>query len=227
MFFAGHHFNVWDSYGLAGYTFRAGCFTEDARGRWYFCVAVEAPVTMSTGQGAVGIDFGLKTTATCSDGQTLEGGTYRKHEKKLAIAQRARRVGQARAIHAKIKNTRHDALHKFSTALVDEYDEIYVGDVSSERLVKTKMAKSTHDASWASLKRMLEYKAQQRGIIYRKVNEANTTRGCSECGSLSGPQGLRGLSVRDWQCGDCGSLHSRDVNAARNICQLGAGHRAP
>ena len=135
--FAGQHFKVWDSYGLSRYVFRAGCFAEDARGRWYFCAAVKVPVEMSTGQGAVGIDLGLKTTATCSDGQMLEGRTYRKYEKKLSAAQRARRFHQARAINARIKNVRHDELHKFSTRLVRQYGEIYVGrvDVSSGKLV--------------------------------------------------------------------------------------------
>jgi len=229
--FAGHHFKVWDSYGLSRYTFRAGCFSEDARGRWFFCAAVQVPVEMSMGQGAVGIDLGLKATATCSDCQTLEGRTYRQHEKALAAAQRARRKHRVRAIHAKIRNRRQDALHKFSTDLVGEYGEIYVGDVSSTKLVKTKMAKSVLDAGWSSLKTMLDYKSRQAGIVYQEVNEAHrpctATRRCSECGSLTGPQGLRGLSVREWRCGDCGGLHDRDVNAARNIRDLGAGTRAP
>ena len=225
--FAGQHFKVWDSYGLSRYVFRAGCFTEDARGRWYFCAAVAAPVEMSMGQGAVGIDLGLKATATCSDGQVLEGRTYRKYEKKLAAAQRARRFRQARAIGAKTRNVRRDELHQFSTRLVRRYGEIYVGDVSSAKLVRTKMAKGVNDAAWSNLKRFLDYKSRQAGILYQEVNEAYTTRGCSECGSMSGPQGLGALSVRAWRCGGCGARHDRDVNAARNICRLGAGHRAP
>ena len=227
VFFAGHHFKVWDSYGLSGFRFRGGCFAEDARGRWYFCVAVEVPVAMSRGQGAVGIDLGLKSAATCSDGTALVSREYQGIEAKLARAQRAGRKRVARALHAKARNRRADAQHKFSTALVRRYGEIYVGNVSGTKLTKTRMAKATLDASWASLKRMLEYKARQRGILYREIDEAYTTRGCSDCGSLSGPHGLRGLSVRDWQCVECGARHDRDVNAARNICRLGAGHRAP
>jgi len=227
VFCAGHHFSVWDSYGLSQYTFRSGCFSEDARGRWYLCVAVAVPVVMSMGQGAVGIDLGLKATATCSDGQVLEGRTYRRHEKVLASAQRARHKRRVRAIHAKIRNQRQDALHKFSTRLVGQYGEIYVGNVSSTKLAKTKMAKSVLDAGWSSLKTMLKHKSAAAGIVYQEVNEAHTTRGGSECGSLTGPQGLRGLSVREWHCSGCGVWNDRDVNAARNMCHLGAGHRAP
>ncbi|WP_236994749.1 transposase [Granulosicoccus antarcticus] len=102
-----------------------------------------------------------------------------------------------------------------------------MGDVSSSKLTKTTMAKSALDASWASFKTMLDYKSQQAGIVYREINEAYTTRACSECGSLCGPQGIRALSVRDWQCVECGVQHDRDVNAARNILRLGAGHCAP
>ena len=75
--FAGHNFKVWDSYGLSGYKFRAGSFAEDARGRWYFNVAVEVQTKPSTGTEAVGIDLGLKECATTSTGEKLEGRWYR------------------------------------------------------------------------------------------------------------------------------------------------------
>ena len=224
--FAGHYFKVWDSYGLSQYNFRSGCFTEDARGRWYFCVVVLVENKPSKGQENIGIDLGLKTVATCSDGTVLQGRWYRELEPKLAKAQQARRKRRARSIHAKIKNRRQDALHKFSRNLVNRCGEIYVGDVSSSKLTKTKMAKSVLDAGWSSLKTMLEYKSQQAGIVYKEVNEAYSTRMCNECGALTGPQGLIGLSVRNWKC-DCGILHNRDVNAARNILSFGAGHCAP
>ena len=227
VFFAGHWFKIWDSYGFTPDTkFRAGCFTEDARGRWYFCAAVAVEIKPTGGQDKIGIDLGLKTTATCSDGTQLHGRNYRELEQDLAKAQRARRKKRARAIHAKIKNRRQDALHKFSTSLVNRCGEIYVGNVSSSKLSKTKMAKSVFDAGWYSLKTMLEYKSQQAGIVYKEVNEAYSTRMCNECGALTGPQGLIGLSVRNWEC-DCGISHDRDVNSARVILRFGAGHCAP
>ncbi|MCO8163343.1 transposase, partial [Pseudomonas sp. 21LCFQ010] len=84
------HFKVWDSYGLAGFKFRSGSFNEDSRGRWYFNVVVELDRQLSPGQDAVGIDLGLKTTATCSDGDRLESGRfYRDLESALGTAQRA------------------------------------------------------------------------------------------------------------------------------------------
>lgn len=228
VFFAGRHFKVWDSYGLSQYRFRAGSFNEDARGRWYFNVVVEVEVQPSVGQGAVGIDLGLKDVATCSDGEKLENGRfYRGLEDKLATAQRARNKRRVKAIHAKIKNRRKDVLHKFSRRLVDQHGEIVVGDVSSTKLAKTPMAKSVLDAGWGQLKTMLSYKSDHAGIVFREVREAYTSRTCSSCGSLSGPQGVNGLRVRDWKCVECGALHDRDVNAARNILSLGAGRCPP
>jgi len=224
VFHNGTYFKVWDSYGLSTYKFRAGSFNEDSRGRWYFNVAVEVDVQPTLGQGTVGIDLGLKDVATCSDGGRLENSRfYRRMEDQLATAQRARNKRRVKAIHAKIKNRRQDAQHKFSRKLVNQYGEIVVGDVSSTKLAKTKMAKSVYDAGWSQLKTMLEYKCAHAGIVFKVVRETNTTRACSSCGSLSGPQGVNGLRVRVWECVECGVLHDRDVNAARNILSLGAG----
>lgn len=219
----GHYFGVWDSFGLAGYKFRSASFNEDTRGRWYFNVVVDVEEQLSAGQGAIGIDLGLKEVATCSDGTELGSGRwYRGAEQQLAVAQRARNKQRVKAIHAKIANRRKDALHKFSRQLVDRCGEIYVGNVSSSKLVKTKMAKSVLDAGWTMLKTMLEYKGAHAGIVVREVNESFSTQACSECGSISGPRGLSGLAIREWTCPDCGAEHQRDVNAARNI--LGRGH---
>ncbi len=92
-------------------------------------------------------------------------------------------------------------------------------------MVKTTMAKSALDAGWSSLKRTLEYKCASAGVIYKEVNEANSTRAfqgaCSVCGALSGPKGLKDLVIRQWSCVECGSSHDRDINAARNIAALG------
>nr|WP_275445893.1 MULTISPECIES: transposase [unclassified Halomonas] len=209
---------------MSQYKFRSASFNEDARGRWYINVAVEVEAQPSAGQGAIGIDLGLKDVATCSNGEKLENGRfYHNLVDKLATAQRARNKRRGKAIHAKIKNRRKDALHKFSRRLVNQHGEIYVGDASPTKLAKPRMAKSVLDAGWGQLKTMLECKCDHAGIVFREVREAYTSRTCSSCGSLSGPQGVNGLRVRGWECAECGALHDRDVNAARNILSLGAG----
>ena len=224
----GHYFKVWDSYGLSQYKFRSASFNEDARGRWYFNVVVDVEVEPTKGQERIGIDLGLADTATCSDGTKLEAGRfYRGLEEKLAVAQRARNKTQVKTLHAKIANRRKDALHKFSRTLVNRCGEIYVGNVSSLKLVKTKVAKSVLDAGWGQLKTMLEYKCAHAGIVFKEVNEAYTTQTCSNCGTLpeSRPKGIAGLGIREWTC-ECGVTHDRDVNAAKNILAVGHGRLA-
>ena len=222
--FAGQRFNLWDSYGLADYEMRAGSFSQDSRGRWYLNVVVKVQAKASAGTASVGIDLGLKEAAVTSTGERIEGRFYRKLECQLGIAQRAHKKQRVRAIHAKIANQRKDLLHQFSTKLVRENAAIFVGDVASAKLVKTKMAKSALDAGWSSLKTMLEYKSHQAGIVFEVVNESYTTQTCSCCGAIpaSSPKGRAGLRIREWTCSECGAVHERDVNAARNI--LAAGH---
>ena len=217
------YFKIWDSFGLSQYTFRSGCFTEDARGRWYFCVVVSVKLEQTYGTGSVGVDLGLKTTATPSSGEPLEAGRfYRDQEQKLGIAQRARNTQRVKAIHAKIRNRRHDALHKFSRALVNDNGLIVIGNVSISGLTKTNMAKSVLDAGWSTLKTLLSYKCEHAGGVFIEVDERYTTQACSCCGSISpnSPKGRAGLGIREWAC-ECGVTHNRDSNAGRNILALG------
>lgn len=218
----GKLYDIWDSYDLSKYQFRSSCFCEDSRGRWYFCVAVDVDIKQSTEQASVGIDLGCKDSATASSGLTVRGRRYRELESKLGIAQRAKNKYQVKTINAKIKNRRADDLHKFSRKLVNENAAIFVGNVSSTKLVKTKMAKSVLDAGWGLLKNMLEYKCEHAGVVFEVVNEAYTTQTCSRCGVIpsSSPKGRAGLGIREWTC-ECGVTHDRDVNAAMNILALG------
>lgn len=224
--FAGIKLGLWDSYGLGFYEFRAGSISEDSRGRWYLNVQVKIPEMVGPqlpATGSVGVDLGLKTCATASDGRKVEGRFFRALEVKLGVAQRAGKRRRAKSIHAKIANRRKDLLHKFSRDLVKANAAIFVGDVSSAKLVKTKMAKSTLDAGWSMLKTMLEYKCRQAGVVFEEVSEAYTTQTCSCCGALphSSPKGRAGLGIREWTCNICGAVHDRDVNAAKNILALG------
>lgn len=220
--FAGQKFSLWDSYGLSNYTLRSGSFSEDSRGRWYLNVAVQTEVAASNGTSSVGLDLGLKTVVTTSTGQTLTGGWYKEAEAALALAQRAHKKQRVKAISCKVANRRKDALHKFSTQVVANNAAVFVGNVSSAKLVKTRLAKSTLDASWSMLKTMLEYKCHQAGVVFEVVDESYTTQTCSECGSIQGPKGLSGLRIREWTCSVCETTHDRDTNAARNI--LARGH---
>lgn len=208
-------------------TIKTGSFSQDARGHWYVNFQCECPdPERSASTERVGIDLGLKTLATLSTGEKIEAKQfYRDVESKLAIAQRANKIARVRAIHAKVANRRKDYLHKLSTRLTKQFGYIFVGDVNSSRLAKTRMAKSVLDVGWSAFRTMLSYKAIARKVVFKIVNEAWTSRVCSECGALSGPQGQKGLGIRAWVCVECGVLHDRDVNSAKLI--LGLGHQPP
>jgi IS605 OrfB family transposase len=228
VYFNGKYIKVWDSYGLSNYKFRSGSFNEDARGHWYFNVVVDVEVEQSKGTSAVGVDLGCKEAATDSNGQKVVGREYRKLEQKLGKAQRANKKKLVKAIHAKIKNRRQDAFHKYSRKLVNENAAIFVGNVNSLGLAKTKMAKSVLDAGWGILKTQLEYKCAHAGCVFEVVNESYTTQTCSCCGSIpaSSPKGRAGLRIREWSCSDCGAVHNRDINGAKNILAVGLGRLA-
>jgi putative transposase len=84
------------------------------------------------------------------------------------------------------------------------------------------MAKSVLDAGWSMFRTMLQYKGDHAGVWFDEVNEAFSTQTGSCCKKRTGPKGLEGLRMRGWTCPDCGSVHHRDHNAAKNI--LAAGH---
>jgi putative transposase len=226
--FCGKTFRVFEAERLEGVQWQQGCFAQDAVGDWWLCLPVEYTVEPAVAPDEwVGIDLGLKETAVTSEGERLECGRfYRGLEAKIAQAQRRGHRRQAKRLHRRAARRRADALHKFSRTIVNQYEYIVVGDVSSPKLAKTRMAKSVLDAGWGMLKRMLQYKGEHAGRSVAVVSERNTTRTCSFCGTLSGPTGKDMLAVRQWDCSECGAEHDRDENAARNILFAGLRGRA-
>ena len=221
--FSGKAFRVFEQELLEGARWRCGCFAQDAVGDWWLCLPVERALAGSVAeQEAVGLDLGLKDTVVTSDGEKLEAGHfYRDIEFKIAQAQRRGHKRQAKRLHRTAARRRKDALRKYSRKIVERYQVIVVGDVSSTQLARTRMAKSVLDAGWGMLKTQLQYKGQQAGRSVLIVSERYTTRTCSSCGSLTGPSGLDRCAVRTWMCSECGDTHDRDVNAAKNILSAG------
>ena len=227
VWFGGIALSLWDSYGLADYELGAGTLSEDARGRWYLNVTVKvkkapAPVPLSVSEQALGIDLGLKSLMADSQGRTVEAPQfYRDLEPALARAQRARKVGRTRTIHAKVANRRRDYLHKLSTAQVRAHRAIFVGNVNAQALTQTSMAKSVLDAGWSRYRTMLQYKSDSAGVWFKEIDESYSTQECSNCHARTGPRGLTGLAERRWTCSACGAEHDRDTNSACVIRQRG------
>jgi putative transposase len=126
-------------------------------------------------------------------------------------------VKVARA-HARVADTRRDWQHQLSTAIIRDNQAVYVEDLCVVGLGRTRLAKSVHDAGWASFTAMLEYKAARYGRTFGRVDRFfPSTRTCSDCGRIKDKMAL---DVRAWDC-PCGSHHDRDVNAAKNVKAAG------
>jgi putative transposase len=221
--YCGHTFHLWMHRDIVG-TPKTGSFTQDSRKRWYFNLTceVETETQGKLGIDGVGIDLGLKDTVTCSDGTKYNRENLtRKYAGELAKAQRAHKKKRVTAINAKIANARKDFAHKATTDIASRFDFIAVGNVSSAKLAKTRMAKSVYDAGWSQVRALLKYKAEMLGGTYVDANESFSSVTCSACGFRTGPSGLSGLGVREWRCSNCDVSHDRDVNAAHNILRAG------
>jgi len=145
--FCGKSIRVFERERLEGKTLKSGCFAQDSVGDWWLCVPVECSVEQTVApKEAVGLDLGLRETVATSDGDKLLAGQfYRNLERQIAQAQRRGHKRHAKRLHRRAARRRRDALHKFSRRLVETYQTIIIGDVSSLKLVKTKMAKSVLD----------------------------------------------------------------------------------
>jgi IS605 OrfB family transposase len=226
----GKKFRLWKHRAIAG-RIKSGCFVEDARGRWYCCLVCEVPRPQRTNRTEIrGYDLGHAVAATgavvaadaCVTLHILPQATfYRDLEDKLAEAQRRGRRRQAKTINAKIANRRKDAFHKFTRTAVNTAGVIFIGNISSTWQIASGKGKATLDVSWATLRNQFKYKGEHAGVPVAVVDERFTTQDCSACGTRCGPKGAEGLAVRQWVCGECGTVHDRDVNAALNIARLG------
>ena len=206
-------------------------------GRWYASLTVERddkPVMNPPKGGAVGVDLGVKTLATLSDGTIIENPRYlKKSERKLKKAQRAlsrkikgsNRRAKAKVkvarIHAHVANQRLDGLHKLTTWLTEKYSDISVEDLHVAGMVKNHhLAKSVSDAAFGEFRRQLEYKATRTGARLHIVDRwYRSSKTCSKCGSV---KAKLSLSERTYTCEGCGLVLDRDLNAAINICVAGS-----
>jgi putative transposase len=202
---------------------------KDTAGRYFASFVVDAGERPLPETGhAVGIDLGLTHFAVLSDGRKIAAPKFlRRAEGKLKRAQRdlsRKQQGSANRVkarlkvaraHARVTDARRDFHHQLSTALIRENQAVAVEDLAVSGLARTRLAKSVHDAGWSAFVGMLEYKARLYGRELIKIGRFEpTSQVCSACGVKDGPKPLQ---VREWTCGGCGTVHDRDVNAARNI----------
>ena len=212
------------------------CTISRRADKWFASIVVDTEPVLkpAESQGAVGIDLGLTTFATLSDGQKIAAPkplarllpklerlsrAFSRKQKGSKNREKAR-LKLAR-LHLRIWNMRQDFLHKLTSDLTRRYDTIAVEDLNVSGMLKNnKLSRAISDVGWYEFRRQLEYKAAKRGtnLVFADRFYASSKL-CSECGHKAEQMPL---SVRHWKCECCGAEHDRDVNAALNLKQLAA-----
>ena len=205
-------------------------------GHWYASLTVEREPRPGSAPklGAVGVDLGVKTLATLSDGTVIENPRcLAASERRLKRAQKAlsrkavgsNRRAKARAklarLHARVANQRLDAMHKATTMIARTYSTVCIEDLNVTGMVKNhRLAKAVSDAAFGEFRRQLEYKTARTGATLHVVDRwYPSSKTCSACGAV---KAKLSLSERVYRCDACGLSIDRDLNAAINIKVAGS-----
>ncbi|MFD4140950.1 RNA-guided endonuclease InsQ/TnpB family protein [Streptomyces sp. NPDC058572] len=207
--------------------------SRDSAGRWFVSLLCEDTITPAPAtDAAVGLDAGITSLVTLSTGEKVANPKHERRDRtRLAKAQRElsrkakgsanREKARLRVakVHTRIADRRRDFLHKLSTRLVRENQTVVIEDLTVRNLLKNgKLARAISDAAWTDLRLMLEYKCAWYGRELVVIDRwFPSSKLCGACGTV---REKLPLNVRDWTC-DCGTVHDRDVNAARNILAAG------
>ncbi|MGK7946202.1 MAG: RNA-guided endonuclease InsQ/TnpB family protein, partial [Microcystaceae cyanobacterium] len=204
-------------------------------GRWHISIRFDDPTIkpLPPTDKAIGIDLGISSLLITSEGKKVSNPKpLKKYYRKLRQAQKSlsrkqkgsknrekarRKVAR---IHAQITDTRKDHIHKLTTQLVRENQTIVVEDLAVKNMVKNpKLAQAISDASWGEITRQLAYKCRWYGRTYIEIDRwFPSSKRCGNCGHIESEMPL---SVREWDCPECGTHHDRDLNAARYILAAG------
>ena len=203
--------------------------------KYYVSLLVETNIEpLEPTEKMIGLDLGIKDLIVDSNGKKYRNHKYltksqvklAKEQRKLSHMQKGsnnrnkQRIKIAR-LHKKIQNQRNDYLHKLSRRIIDENQVIALEDLKVKDMEhKNKLARNINDASWSRLVSMLTYKANWYGRTVIKVpSNYPSSQLCSICSYKNSI--TKDLGIRKWTCPKCGTIHDRDINAARNILSKG------
>ena len=217
-------------------------------GFWYAALTVERPAESVPAKNRkrknhdrqVGVDLGVRTLATLSDGTTFPNPrNYVRTQRKLRRAQQAlsrrdrganhgcgskrcnRALGRVRRIHARIAAQRADNIGKLTTWLADNYTDISIEDLNVQGMSHNRrLAKHVLDADFREFRRQLEYQTARAGARLHVIDRwYPSSKTCSNCGTV---KAKLPLSERVYHCEECGFDMDRDLNAAINIQVAGS-----
>ena len=203
---------------------------SERAGKWYVSLNVETEHRPLDSQGGyVGVDLGVKALAALSDGTAHENPkALRHHQKLLARAQRQlarKQKGSKRReraslrvqrIQKRIADVRANAIHQATTNIARRYSFAAMEDLNVKGMVRNhKLAGAVSDAAFGEFRRQMQYKLGWNGGELALIDRwFPSSKLCSACGCIN--DGLT-LADREWTCPDCGAVHDRDHNAAKNI----------
>jgi len=220
-------------------TKRFGTLTisREAVGDWYASTIAEEERALPKLKGAIGVDLGLNHLAITSDGEKFEnprvlGGFLKRVQRDSKALSRTKKGGKTRAkkrlalarTHRKVERVRKNGTHHVSKAIVSKnHAVIALEDLSVKNMMSNRsLSRAIADASWGELVRQLTYKQEWNGGKIVKINRFfPSSKTCSSCGFVLD---ALPLSVREWACPKCKTVHDRDINAAKVILKQ-AGER--
>ena len=201
-------------------------------GQWFaqlVCDGVAPRPLPATGK-STGIDVGITTFATMSDGSEVDNPRLaetaqpqiRKLQKtvsrrKKGSHRRKKAIGVLARAQARVADKRKQFHHTTAKEILETYDAVAVEDLNVKGLARGMLAKWVHDAGWSQFLTILANKAERAGRVVERVKAAGTTQECSGCGEVV----RKGLHVREHRCPWCGLELGRDHNAARNVEKRG------
>ena len=210
-------------------------------GKWYASISVRRldsnnykhqPLLFDESKQPIGVDVGINTLATCSNGDTFENPRpLKRYERKLARANRRltrRQKGSQNyykaktllsAVHARIGNIREDAHHQATIRIVRKASAIGIEKLKVTHMLKNrKLAKALSDSALGGFLTKLKYKAARRGIPITEAPQFfASSKTCSNCGDKKKDLSL---SDRMYHCSECDLTIDRDLNAAINLCPV-------
>lgn len=207
--------------------------SKNKSGQFFASVLVEQSINnFEKTNKQVGLDMGVKTFITQSDGLEIKNPKYfSKNQAKLKKLQQhfsRKKKGSNRRfkclikiskLYQKISNQRDWFLHNESLRLVKNYDYIFIEDLGIKEMLECKlMSKNISDASWSKFFQMLTYKSVWYGKTLHKIDKYYPSSKTCECGNIK--QDLK-LTDREWVCNTCGSINQRDLLASQNILKEG------
>lgn len=184
----------------------------------------------SAGNKVIGLDMAMQKLYVDSEGNTANYPCfYRLSQSKLAREQRKlsrmkkgsnnflKQKKKIARLHEKIANQRKDFLHKKALYLAETYDAVMIEDLNMQAMAGFgHLGKSVSDNGWGLFVFMLEYKLEDREKKLVRIDKwFPSSQKCSQCGHIH--KETKDLSVREWICPECHTVHHRDVNAAINI----------